>query len=449
MIKKILIANRGEIALRIIRTCKELDIQTVVVHSKVDKDEIYINLADEAYCIGHSSSDKTYLSIPKLLTVAKLTNSDAIHPGYGYLSENDEFARICEENDVIFIGPKSKTIKKMGDKNIARQTMINSNVPVVPGSEGIVKSLKEAEKEASIIGYPIILKAVSGGGGKGIRVVKKEEDLEMKFLSTQNEAKISFGNSDIYIEKFIENFRHIEIQILADQQGNVVHLGERDCTIQRRMQKLIEETPANILDDKTQKKMGLASVKAAQAIGYVGAGTIEYIYDLNTKKFYFMEMNTRIQVEHTITEVSNSIDLIKEQINIANNKTLNFQQEDIEPKFHVIECRINAENPNTNFSPSVGEINKYFPPGGYGVRIDSNLYQDYNVTPFYDSMISKVIVYANNRTEAIKRMERALDEYIIEGIDTTIPFQKLILQNHDFKNNNYNTEFINTLIHKE
>lgn len=442
MIKKLLIANRGEIAVRIIRACKELDIETVAVYSEADRESLHVQLADEAYCIGPKLSKDSYLNFTNIMSVATLTQVDAIHPGYGFLAENADFAEICKACNVIFVGPTPEAIQKMGIKDVARETMKNANVPIVPGSDGIIESEQEALEIAEKIGYPVIIKATAGGGGKGIRVAKSEEDLVNGIRITQKEAETAFGNPGVYIEKFIEDFRHVEIQVLADAHGNVVHLGERDCSIQRRLQKLIEETPSPAITPAIRTKMGEATVKAAKAVNYLGAGTIEFIFDRKSNEFYFMEMNTRIQVEHPVTEMVTGIDLIKEQIKIANNEELSFKQDDIEFEGWAIECRINAENPFKNFMPSAGEIKMYLPPGGFGVRVDSAAYPGYSIPPYYDSMIAKLIVYAPTREEAIKKMKRALDEFVIEGIHTTIPFHGLIMEHDVFINGDFNTNFL-------
>lgn len=442
MIKKLLIANRGEIAVRIIRACKELDIETVAVYSEADRESLHVQLADEAYCIGPKLSKDSYLNFTNIMSVATLTQVDAIHPGYGFLAENADFAEICKACNVIFVGPTPEAIQKMGIKDVARETMKNANVPIVPGSDGIIESEQEALEIAEKIGYPVIIKATAGGGGKGIRVARSEEDLVNGIRITQKEAETAFGNPGVYIEKFIEDFRHVEIQVLADAHGNVVHLGERDCSIQRRLQKLIEETPSPAITPAIRTKMGEATVKAAKAVNYLGAGTIEFIFDRKSNEFYFMEMNTRIQVEHPVTEMVTGIDLIKEQIKIANNEELSFKQDDIEFEGWAIECRINAENPFKNFMPSAGEIKMYLPPGGFGVRVDSAAYPGYSIPPYYDSMIAKLIVYAPTREEAIKKMKRALDEFVIEGIHTTIPFHGLIMEHDVFINGDFNTNFL-------
>jgi len=442
VLHKILIANRGEIAVRIIRACKEMDIETVAVYSEADKDALHVKLADEAYCIGPTASKDSYLNITNIMSVATSTGVDAIHPGYGFLAENADFAEICRACNVKFIGPTPEAIQKMGIKDVARETMKEANVPIVPGSNGIIETEEEAIKLGEEIGYPVIIKATAGGGGKGIRVAKDEEDLIKGIRVTQKEAETAFGNPGVYIEKFIEDFRHVEIQIIADEHGNVVHLGERDCSIQRRLQKLIEETPSPAITPEIREKMGEASVKAAKAVGYVGAGTIEYIFDRQSQQFYFMEMNTRIQVEHPVTEMVTGIDLIKEQIRIANHEPLSFTQESVEFNGWAIECRINAENPLKNFMPSPGVIDMYLAPGGNGVRVDSAAYQDYMISPHYDSMIAKLITFGNTRKEAVQKMRRALDEFIIEGIHTSIPFHKAMMRNDVFIAGDFNTNFL-------
>lgn len=442
MIKKVLIANRGEIAVRIIRACKELGIETVAIYSQADENSLHVQLADEAYCVGPTLSKDSYLNKTNIMSLAKLTNSDAIHPGYGFLAENADFAEMCEECNVTFIGPSADAISRMGTKDVARETMRQAGVPIVPGSDGIIESIEEGKKIANKIGYPVIIKATAGGGGKGIRVARNEEELVNGIRITQNEAETAFGNPGVYLEKYIEDFRHVEIQIIADTHGNTVHLGERDCTIQRRLQKLIEETPSPAIDEETRQAMGEAAIKAAQAVNYVGAGTIEFIYDRKTKQFYFMEMNTRIQVEHPVTEMVTGIDLIKEQINVASGKPLSFTQEDVQFNGWSIECRINAENPFKNFMPSAGKIEMYLPPGGLGVRVDSAAYTGWNIPPYYDSMIAKLITYGHNREEAIQRMKRALDEFVIEGIHSTIPFHKKMMNHPVFVDGDFNTKFL-------
>lgn len=442
MIKKLLIANRGEIAVRIIRACKEMNIQSVAVYSEGDHEALHVQLADEAYCIGPTPSKDSYLNMTNIVTVAKMTGCDAIHPGYGFLSENASFAELCEALDIIFVGPSSKAIRKMGIKDEAKHTMIEAGVPTVPGSKGIVSSIDEAKQIAHEIGYPVIIKATAGGGGRGIRIVRDEQSLEEGISITQQEAQNAFGNPGVYLEKFIEHFRHVEVQILADQYGHVIHLGERDCTIQRRMQKLVEESPSPALDEQMRKSIGADAIKAAKAVAYCGAGTIEFIYDYKEKKYYFMEMNTRIQVEHPVTEMVTGIDLIKEMIRIASGEKLRFQQSDIQLTGWAIECRINAENPYKNFMPSPGKISSYFPPGGFGVRIDAAAYPGCTISPSYDSMIGKVIVHGETREEAIMRMKRALDEFILEGIHTTIPFHLNLFGHKDFIRGEYDTNFL-------
>lgn len=442
MIKKVLIANRGEIAVRIIRACKELDIETVAVYSEADQESLHVQLADEAYCIGPALSKDSYLNFANVMSVATLAGADAIHPGYGFLAENADFAEICNECNIIFIGPTPEAIQKMGIKDVARETMDQANVSIVPGSQGIIETEDEAIEIAQNIGYPVIIKATAGGGGKGIRVARSEEDLLKGIRITQKEAETAFGNAGVYLEKFIEDFRHVEIQILADHHGNVIHLGERDCSIQRRLQKLVEETPSPAITPEIREQMGDAAVRAAKAVDYVGAGTIEFIFDRTSDQFFFMEMNTRIQVEHPVTEMVTGVDLIKEQIKIANGEKLSLKQEEIKFEGWSIECRINAENPFKNFMPSAGTIDMYLPPGGFGVRVDSAAYPGYTIPPYYDSMIAKLITYGPTREEAITRMKRALDEFIIEGVDTTIPFHRLIMDHEVFVKGDFNTNFL-------
>ncbi|MGD6815580.1 acetyl-CoA carboxylase biotin carboxylase subunit [Metabacillus sp. 113a] len=442
MIKKLLIANRGEIAVRIIRACKELEIETVAVFSEADRDALHVQLADEAYCIGPTSSKDSYLNFTNIISVANLTGSDAIHPGYGFLAENSDFAELCRECNVTFVGPSPEAISKMGTKDVARETMREANVPIVPGSKGIIKNPEEAVSLAEEIGYPVIIKATAGGGGKGIRVARDQKDLEKGIRITQQEAETAFGNPGVYIEKFIEDFRHVEIQVMADTHGNTIHLGERDCTIQRRLQKLVEESPSPALTPEVREAMGQAAVRAAEAVRYTGAGTVEFIYDYREQKYYFMEMNTRIQVEHPVTEMVTGMDLIKEQIKVASGEKLSTKQEDVEFNGWSIECRINAENPAKNFMPSPGKIEMYLPPGGLGVRVDSAVYPGYSIPPYYDSMIAKLITYGETREEAIARMKRALSEFVIEGISTTIPFHLKLLDHETFKSGNFNTKFL-------
>ncbi|AGE22984.1 MULTISPECIES: acetyl-CoA carboxylase biotin carboxylase subunit [Geobacillus] len=442
MIKKVLVANRGEIAVRIIRACRELGIETVAVFSQADRDALHVQLADEAYCIGPTASKDSYLNFTNIMSVATLTGCDAIHPGYGFLAENEAFAELCRECNVTFIGPSPEAIAKMGMKDIARETMREAGVPIVPGSRGVIESLDEARAIAEEIGYPVIIKATAGGGGKGIRVARNEEELVKGINITQQEAATAFGNPGVYIEKYIEDFRHVEIQVLADSYGNTIHLGERDCSIQRRLQKLVEEAPSPAIDDEMRRKMGEAAVKAAKAVNYTGAGTVEFIYDHRNKQFYFMEMNTRIQVEHPVTELITGIDLVKEQIRIAAGEKLSITQEDVTFNGWAIECRINAENPAKNFMPSPGKIAMYLPPGGPGVRVDSAAYPGYTIPPYYDSMIAKLIVHAPTRAEAIARMRRALSEFIIEGIHTTIPFHIKLMEHEKFQSGEFNTKFL-------
>jgi acetyl-CoA carboxylase, biotin carboxylase subunit len=442
MIKKLLVANRGEIAVRIIRACKELGIETVAVFSEADREALHVQLADEAYCIGPTASKDSYLNFTNIMSVATLTGCDAIHPGYGFLAENAAFAELCRECNITFVGPSPEAITKMGIKDIARETMREAGVPIVPGSKGIIESMDEAMALANEIGYPVIIKATAGGGGKGIRVARNEQELIKGITITQQEAATAFGNPGVYIEKYIEDFRHVEIQVLADSYGNVIHLGERDCSIQRRLQKLVEEAPSPALDEETRKRMGEAAVKAAQAVNYTGAGTVEFIFDHKAKKFYFMEMNTRIQVEHPVTELITGVDLIKEQIRVASGEKLSLTQEEVTFNGWAIECRINAENPEKNFMPSPGRINMYLPPGGLGVRVDSAAYPGYMIPPYYDSMIAKLIVHASTREEAIARMKRALSEFVIEGIHTTIPFHLKLLEHEKFVQGDFNTKFL-------
>ncbi|MEC1423394.1 acetyl-CoA carboxylase biotin carboxylase subunit [Bacillus subtilis] len=444
MIKKLLIANRGEIAVRIIRACRELGIETVAVYSEADKDALHVQMADEAFCIGPKASKDSYLNVTNIVSVAKLTGTDAIHPGYGFLAENADFAELCEEVNVTFVGPSADAISKMGTKDVARETMKQAGVPIVPGSQGIIENVEEAVSLANEIGYPVIIKATAGGGGKGIRVARTEEELINGIKITQQEAATAFGNPGVYIEKYIEDFRHVEIQVLADNYGNTIHLGERDCSIQRRLQKLLEESPSPALDSEIREQMGDAAVKAAKAVGYTGAGTVEFIYDYNEHRYYFMEMNTRIQVEHPVTEMVTGTDLIKEQIKVASGMELSLKQEDVEFEGWAIECRINAENPSKNFMPSPGEIKMYLPPGGLGVRVDSAAYPGYSIPPYYDSMIAKVITYGKTRDEAIARMKRALSEFVIEGIETTIPFHLKLLEHETFVSGEFNTKFLET-----
>ncbi|MFC1725541.1 acetyl-CoA carboxylase biotin carboxylase subunit [candidate division KSB1 bacterium] len=438
---KILIANRGEIALRIIRACTELGIKTVAVYSDRDIDSLHIRFADEAICIGKAPPTESYLNIPRIISAAEISNSDAIHPGYGFLAENPRFADICENCGIKFIGPDHTIISKLGDKALAKKNMIQAGVPVIPGSDGAVKDLNEAIEAAENIGYPVILKASAGGGGKGMRIIKTSDDLKRGFIVASSEADVSFGNPELYIEKFIQNPKHIEIQILADEHGNVIHLGERDCSIQRRHQKLIEESPSPAIDDTLREKIGRAAISGARHVGYKNAGTVEFLLD-EDRKFYFMEMNTRIQVEHPVTEFVTGIDIVKEQIKIAAGEKLTYKQEDINFHGHSIECRINSEDPENNFMPSVGTIDAYNVPGGPGVRIDTHIYSHYDIPSNYDSLLAKIISFGSNRSESILRMKRALEEFVVEGVKTTIPFHLRVLENQTFLEGNYNTSFI-------
>jgi acetyl-CoA carboxylase biotin carboxylase subunit len=444
LFKKILIANRGEIALRIIRTCKELGIKTVAVYSEADRYSLHVRFADEAVCIGPGPSKESYLNIPRIIAAAEITNAEAIHPGYGFLAENAMFAEICESSGIKFIGPTPDAIEAMGDKALAKETMRKAGVPVIPGSDGVVETLEQAQEIANEIGYPIMLKAAAGGGGKGMRMVRNDEELENAWQTARAEAEAAFGNPAVYIEKFIEKPRHIEIQILADEHGNVIHLGERDCSIQRRHQKLIEESPSPIVTPELREAMGQAAVKGAKSVKYRNAGTIEFLVDKDGN-FYFMEMNTRIQVEHPVTEMVYGIDIVREQIRIASGEKLGIKQKQIKPNGQAIECRINAEDPFNGFRPSPGKITALHFPGGFGVRVDSHIYQEYVVPPYYDSMIAKLIVHAKNRDEAIARMLRALDEFVIEGVHTTIPFHIKILNSPQFRSGvDYDTKYIDT-----
>ena len=439
MFDKILIANRGEIALRIIRTCKEIGIKTVAVYSTADADSLHVRFADEAVCIGPPNPAESYLDPARIMAAAEITNANAIHPGYGFLAENADFAEICEQHNIKFIGPTPKMIRKMGDKITAKETMIKAGVPVVPGSEGLLKDLNKGLKIAEEIGYPIILKATAGGGGRGMRIVTRPEDFEEQWSLARQEAKAAFSNDGMYIEKFIENPRHIEFQIIGDQYGNVAHLSERDCSIQRRHQKLVEESPSPFLTKKLRKEMGESAIKAGKSIKYEGLGTVEFLVDKH-KNYYFMEMNTRVQVEHTVTEEVIEYDLIKEQIKIAAGIPITGQN--YFPKMHAIECRINAEDPYKNFAPSPGLVTAYHSASGQGVRVDSHVYAGYMIPPYYDSMIAKLICTARTREEAIKKMKRALDEYIIEGVKTTIPFHKKLMNNKRFLSGKFDTGFM-------
>ena len=441
MFKKILIANRGEIALRVIRTCKEMNIKTVAVYSLADKESLHVRFADEAVCIGPASSSDSYLNIPNIIAAAEITNSDAIHPGYGFLAENAKFSKICKENHIKFIGASAEMINSMGDKAKAKETMKRAGVPTIPGSKGIIKDFNSLKKIALEIGYPVMLKATAGGGGKGMRLVWKEEELKSNWENAKNEAKASFGDDGMYLEKFIEKPRHIEIQIISDQKGRAAHLSERDCSIQRRHQKLVEETPSPFMTKKLRDEMGKAAIKAAEAVKYEGVGTVEFLVDKN-RNFYFMEMNTRIQVEHPVTEEVVDYDLIREQIKVAAG--IEISGKNYFPQLHAIECRINAEDPLNDFRPSPGLITNFHSPGGHGIRIDTHVYANYTIPPFYDSMIAKLITVAQTREEAIEKMKRALDEFVIEGVHTTIPFHKKLMCEEAFIKGDYTTNFMDT-----
>ena len=446
MFKKILIANRGEIALRVIRTCREMGIQTVAVYSTADSESLHVKFADEAVCIGKPASIDSYLNVPNIMAAVEITNADAVHPGYGFLAENAKFAQICNENKIKFIGPTAEMINKMGDKITAKETMIKAGVPVVPGGEGLLHSLDHSKGLAKEIGYPVILKATAGGGGKGMRVVWQESEMEKAYDTAEAEAAASFKNDGIYMEKFVEEPRHIEIQVAGDQYGTICHLSERDCSIQRRHQKLVEESPSPFMTDELRYKMGEAAKKAAAAIGYESVGTIEFLVDKH-RNFYFMEMNTRIQVEHCVTEEVINFDLIKEQIKIAMGEKVSGA--DYYPEMHAIECRINAEDPYNDFRPSPGKITNLHVPGGHGVRVDSHVYAGYTIPPYYDSMIGKLITVARTRDEAIDTMYRALSEYVIEGVKTTIPFHLQLMKNEDFRSGNFNTKFMESFVMKK
>ena len=440
MFKKILIANRGEIALRIIRTCKEMGIKTVAVYSKADEASLHVRFADEAVCVGPAASTDSYLKISNIIAAAEITNADAIHPGYGFLAENSNFSKICAENSIKFIGASPEMIDGMGDKAAAKETMKKAGVPTIPGSDGLIKDFEECKKLAKeVVGYPVMLKATAGGGGKGMRLVWKEEEIQDAWDSAKTEAKAAFGDDGMYMEKFIENPRHIEIQIIGDKTGKAAHLSERDCSIQRRHQKLVEETPSPFMTDKLREDMGNAAIKAAESVKYEGVGTVEFLVDKH-RNFYFMEMNTRIQVEHPVTEEVVDYDLIREQIKVAAG--IKISGKNYEPQLHAIECRINAEDPYNDFRPSPGMISNFHAPGGHGIRIDTHAYANYMIPPFYDSMIAKLITVAQTREEAISKMERALDEFIIEGINTTIPFHQKLMKNEEFRKGNYTTKFM-------
>ena len=448
MFDKILIANRGEIAVRIIRACKEMNIKTVAVYSDIDKDSLHVKLADEAVCIGPANSKNSYLNMKNILEATCLTNAQAIHPGFGFLSENSMFAKVCEESNIKFIGPTSEMIDLLGNKSNAKELMKKAKVPVVPGSDGNVFSVDDALKIANEIKYPIMIKATSGGGGKGIRLIRNDEELKKNFELVRQEAKVSFNDENVYIEKFIENPRHVEVQILADEHGNIIQLGERDCSVQRRNQKMIEESPSVFIKEETRKKLGEAAVNAAKAVGYTNAGTIEFLVDKNGD-FYFMEMNTRIQVEHPVTECVTGIDIVKEQIKIAYGEKLKIKQKEVINKGHAIECRINAEDPENNFMPFPGTIEKIILPGGMGVRIDSSMYTGYKIPPVYDSMVSKIIVHAPTRDEAINKMNVALNELDITGIKTNKEFLIEIIKSKTFNIGNFDTSFVEKFINKE
>lgn len=440
-IQKVLIANRGEIAVRIIRACRELGISTVAVYSEPDRDSLHVRLADEAYCIGPMPAKDSYLNFTNIMSVATLTECDAVHPGYGFLAENADFAEICESCNITFIGPSPDAITRMGDKAVAKETMKLAGVPIIPGSDGLVGDIEEAVMLGRDIGYPIIVKATAGGGGKGIRIAEDEESLVKQITAAQQEAQKAFGNAGVYLEKFLTGMKHVEIQIIADNHGNVVHLGERDCSVQRRRQKLVEEAPCSVLTPEIREAMGQAAVRAALAVNYSGAGTLEFLLGPDGQ-FYFMEMNTRIQVEHPVTEMVTGVDLIKEMISVADGNPLSFTQEDIVINGWSMECRINAEDPERNFMPSPGKIGFYLPPGGLGVRVDSAAYPGYTISPFYDSMIAKLIVWAPTRQEAIAKMKRALSEFAIEGIHTTIPFHQKLLEHPVFLDGNFDIKFL-------
>ncbi len=442
MIQRVLIANRGEIAVRIIRACRELGVKSVAVYSQADENSLHVQLADEAVCIGPAPASESYLKIANIISAAEIADVDAIHPGYGFLSENAHFAEICKNCNIIFIGPSADSINRMGDKAMARETATKAGVPVTPGSDGLIRNKEEALKWAQSIGYPVLLKATAGGGGKGMRHAHNDVSLVQAFMTASAEAERAFGNSGMYMEKFVESARHIEVQLIADHHGNVVHLGERDCSIQRRHQKLIEEAPSPILNADTRKRIHRAAIKLAEAVKYRNAGTVEFLYDAATNEFYFMEMNTRIQVEHPVSEEITGVDLIKEQIRVASGERLSFSQKDIRMEGHSIEFRVNAEDPYRNFTPSPGKVEWVHFPGGHGVRIDSHVYSGYDVSPYYDSMIGKIIVYAPDRTQAIDRMTRALSEFMIEGPHTTVPLGLAVLLDSRFAKGDYTTNFL-------
>ena len=441
MFKRILIANRGEIALRILRACKELGIETVVVYSSADKHSSYLRYADETICIGPPRSAESYLDIPRIISAAEVADVEAIHPGYGFLAENAHFAEVCSSCRITFIGPKPETIARVGDKSAAKALARKAKVPVIPGSESVIENEKDALEEARRVGYPVLVKASAGGGGRGMRVAHNDISLVNAFLAARTEAEAAFNDSAVYLEKFLRNPRHVEVQVLADRHGNVIHLGERDCSLQRRHQKLIEESPCPVMTKGLRKRMGEAAKRLCKAAGYVNAGTVEFLLDADGK-FYFMEMNARIQVEHPVTEMVTGIDLIKAQIRVAAGETLPWKQEDVKLHGHAIECRINAENPEEEFRPSPGRITQYIPPGGPGVRVDSHVYAGYRIPPHYDSMIGKLIVWGNTREDAIRRLERALEEFVVEGVETTIPFHREVILHPQFRKGEFDTEFI-------
>lgn len=440
--ERVLIANRGEIALRIIRACRELGIHTVAVYSEADREAAHVQLADDAVCIGPAAASESYLKITNIISAAEVTDSDAIHPGYGFLAENADFAEICAKCNLKFIGPSPEAIRKMGDKNTARETMKSGGVPITPGSDGLVESEKEAVRISAEIGYPVIVKATAGGGGKGMRIAHNELSLQNAFTTARHEAERAFGNAGVYIEKYVESARHIEVQILADEHGNVIHLNERDCSLQRRNQKVLEEAPSPALDEAVRQELGAAAVRAAQAVGYANAGTVEFLYDEKEKRFYFMEMNTRIQVEHPVTEEVTGVDLIKEMIRVASGEPLSLRQEDIVTRGHAIEFRVNAEDPSRDFAPCPGTINWLNLPGGRGVRVDSAVYPGYKIPPYYDSMIAKLIVHGRDRKEALAILGRALEEFLVDGPATTIPLGLALLKDAHFLGGEYNTRYL-------
>jgi acetyl-CoA carboxylase, biotin carboxylase subunit len=442
MFERILIANRGEIAIRVIRACREMGIKTVAVFSEADRDSLHVELADDAICIGPAASDQSYLKIANIISAAEIANVDAIHPGYGFLAENAHFAEICENCNIAFIGPRPDAIRRMGDKALARETMMKAGVPVTPGSEGVLESEEEVKKLAREIGYPVLIKAVAGGGGKGMRVAHNDVSLIQCFMTARAEAERAFGNPDVYLEKYVESARHIEVQVMGDCHGNVVHLGERDCSVQRRHQKLLEEAPSPAIDDTVRAELGEAAVRAAQAVDYNNAGTVEFLYDVKEARFYFMEMNTRIQVEHPVTEEVTGIDLIKEQLRVAAGEPLSVRQEDIRIEGHAIEFRVNAEDPRRNFTPSPGKIEIVHFPGGRGIRVESLVYCGYTISPYYDSMIAKIIARGKNRRETIDIMARALDEFHIEGVKTTAPLGHALMADPRFVRGDYTTSFL-------